>query len=171
MARLPITPSNGARITVNDRSRSALASAVWNCLSVRIASTCCAFSTSTLACAASSAAWLALHGGIGLIAVGLRLLERLAAGVVACGEILLALELELGARRAGLRRDELRLRLVDGGLLGHDLLADAVDGRLLGGDVVARGLGGELVVAVVDARDHVACRGHGRCRRPRPSDT
>ena len=97
-----------------------------------------------------------LHRGIALIAVGLRLFERLTAGVVARGEFLLPLELELGAPGAGLRRHELRLGLVDGGLLGDDLLADAVDGRLLDGDVVARCLDGELVVPIVDARDHIA---------------
>ena len=51
------TPSTGARITVNDRSRSALASAVCNSSSVRAASCCCALSTSTLAMALSSAAF------------------------------------------------------------------------------------------------------------------
>ncbi len=97
-----------------------------------------------------------LHGSSRLVAVGLRLLERLLARIAACGEVALALELELGARRAGLRGGELRLGLVDGGVLRRDLLADAVDGRLLGGDVVARSLDRELVVAVVDVRDDIA---------------
>ena len=155
-ARLPTTPSKGARITVNDRSRSALASAVWNCLRVRCASCCCAFSTATLACAAVTPASRALHGGDGLIAVCLRLLERLAARELVPGEGLLARELELGADRARLGGGELRIRLRDAGLLRGDLLADALDGRLLDRDVVARRLGRERVVAVVDARDDIA---------------
>src|SRR3984957_4603290 len=43
-------------MTVNERSRSALASEVLSSASVRIASCCCPFSTSTLAAAESSAA-------------------------------------------------------------------------------------------------------------------
>ena len=119
MARLPTTPSNGARITVKDRSRSALASDVWNCCRVRLASSCCALSTSTLAIADSIAASRRLHGGHRLVVVGLRLLQRRPAVDLARGEVLLALQLELGADRAGLGGGELRLGLIDGGLLAR----------------------------------------------------
>jgi hypothetical protein len=71
-----------------------------------------------------------------LIAGGLRLLERLAAGIILGGERLLPCELELGAGLSGLRRGKLCLGLIDGYCLRRDLLADAVDGRLLGGDIV-----------------------------------
>jgi hypothetical protein len=50
-----------------------------------------------------------LHAGDGLIVGGLRLLERLLAVDLARGEILLALELEVRPRRAGLGGGELRL--------------------------------------------------------------
>ena len=101
------------------------------------------------ACALSTAA-------DGLVAIGLRLLQRLLAGEFLRRQRLLSIEFQLHALGGGLRRNHLRLRLVDAGVLRHDLPADTVDGRLLGGDLFPRRVGGELVVAVVDGGDHVA---------------
>ncbi len=141
---------------VKERSRSALASAVCNCLSVVSASVCWAFRTSTLASADFDAGLRGLHLRDGLVVVGLRLLELLAAVDLAGGEILLALQFEVGARRARLGGCELRVGLVDGCLLRHHLLAETGDGRLLHGDVVLGRLHGQAIVAVVDAQQHVA---------------
>src|SRR5262249_60626630 len=74
----------------------------------------------------------ALHGGIGLVAIGARLLLGLAARELAGGERVLPHELELRAGGAGLGGDELRLGLVDRRLLRRDLAAEAIDSRLLG---------------------------------------
>src|SRR5262249_53169954 len=98
----------------------------------------------------------ALHRRIGLIAAGTRLLLGLAAGEFFGGERVLSRELELGAERAGLRGDELRLRLLDRGLLRRDLATEAVDGGPLRRDLVARRVDRGLVVAVVDGPDQIA---------------
>ena len=154
-------------MTVNERSRSALASAVFNSFSVRAASSCCALSTSTFASAASIAA-CAPCTAAAVCAVGLRGLERLLAGVVARRERLLALELELGARGGRLRGGELRLGLLDRGLLRLDLLADAIDGRLLGRDLVARGSRPRADSRRRRSSRSRRRRARARCRRPAP---
>jgi len=68
----------------------------------------------------------------------------------------LPVELELHARGHGFGGNELRLRLLDGGLLGGDLMADPADRCLLGRDLVARRIDREPVVAVVDRGDDIA---------------
>src|SRR5262249_14703186 len=97
----------------------------------------------------------AVHGGDGLIAVLLRLLERLLACELAGSEFVLTLELELRAPLARDGRIKLRLSLINGRFLRGDLLFDAVDGCLLGGGIVFGSLHRELIVAVVDSRDHL----------------
>ena len=109
-----------------------------------------------MAAAESMAAWAPLHGGVRLIAIGLRLLEELAARSLAHDQHLLPVELELHPRGRGLGGNELRLRLFDGGLLGGDLMADPADRCLLGRDLVARRIDREPVVAVVDRGDDIA---------------
>ena len=98
----------------------------------------------------------ALHRGRRLIAIGGRLLERLAAGEVALGERELAHQLGVGARRRGLRRDELRLGLLDLRLRRRDLLADAGDGGTLRLDLAARGVERETIITIIYVRDDVA---------------
>src|SRR5262249_61926479 len=93
-----------------------------------------------------------LHGGNGLVVIGLRLLERLAAVDLAGRKLLLALQLELGARRAGVGRDEERLRLIDRGLLCSDLPPKPGDRGVLDCDLILCGLDRETIVAVVDAQ-------------------
>src|SRR5215472_13093201 len=82
-----------------------------------------------------------LDRGDRLIPVCHRLFERLAARELLGGERLLAVELEPRARLTGLRRDELRLGLVDIRLLRDDLAGEALDRRLLGRDLLARRIG------------------------------
>ncbi len=98
----------------------------------------------------------ALDRGGRLVATGLRLFERLLAGISLHRKRLLAVEFELRLLGFGLRRKHLRLGLIDIGRLRDDLAADPVDGRLLGRDLFARRVRRELVVAVVDRGDHVA---------------
>ena len=52
---------------------------------------------------------------------------------LARGQVLLALQLELGARRAGLGGGQLRLGLIDRGLCAAVCLAEPIDGGLLHG--------------------------------------
>ena len=85
----------------------------------------------------------AVDRGVGLVAIGLRLLQGLLAGEFLRGKRLLAIEFELHPLGGGLCRNHLRLGLIDIGVLRHDLPADAVDGRLLGGDLFPRRVGGE----------------------------
>ena len=102
-----------------------------------------------------------LHGRDGLVVVGLLPAPGPVAVDLARRQILLALELELGPRRAGLGGGQLGLGLIDGGGLRGGLPAQPVDGGLLHGDLVAGVLHREAVVAVIDARD--------RRRRPQPA--
>ena len=141
---------------MNDRSRSALASAVRSFLEGARCLLLLRLEDIDIGVGGGEAGLRVLHCGDGLVAVHLRLLQRLLAGEVALRQRLLPVELELLLGRCGLDRDELRLGLIDRGLLGHDLAADAIDGRLLGRDLVARRGDRELEVAVVDGGDHVA---------------
>ena len=143
-------------MTVNERSRSALASEVLSSASVRIASCCCPLSTSTLAAAESSAAcapWTAATAWsrFACACSSACLVAKSLAASVVCRVSSNSMRVA-----AALAEIELRLGLGDGSLLGVDLMADALDGRLLGRDFLARGVGGEPVVAIVDGGDHVA---------------
>ena len=102
-----------------------------------------------------------LHGGDGLIVVGLRLLQRGPAVDLPCCQFLLAFQFEVGAGGTRPGGGELRLGLVDRGLLGDDLPAETVNGGLLDGDLVARGLDGEAIIAIIDAHDDIAGRDVG----------
>ena len=86
----------------------------------------------------------------------LRLLQRLPAGVFLAGQRLLALEFGLHAHLRGLRRDELRLGLLDRRLLRGDLPAEARDGGAAACRPCRARIDGQPIVAVIDAGDHVA---------------
>ena len=141
---------------MKDRSRSALASAVLSSSSVEIASCRCPLSTSTLAAAGIDCGLGALHAGDRLIAVGLRLLQRLSARRVARHQLVLPVEFQFGARGGCLRGNKLRPGLLDGGLLRRDLMRHPRDRRFLGRDLLARRIDRQPIIAVVDGGDHVA---------------
>ena len=137
-ARLPTTPSNGARITVKERSRSALSSDVCELPQGARGLGLLRLEHVDVGCAVDRRLG-GLHGGTGLVAVGLRLLERLRGVDLPRRQVLLALQLEVGAVGVGLRRVELRLGLIDRRLLRLDLPVDPRDRGLLRGELVARG--------------------------------
>ena len=97
-----------------------------------------------------------LDGGHGLVIVGLRLLERSTAVDLPRRQVLLALQLEVGADGARLGGRELRLGLIDRRLLHGDLFGEPLDAGLLHRNLVMRGLDRQPVVAIVDARDDIA---------------
>ena len=96
------------------------------------------------------------HRRHGLVAIGDRLLKRLPAGELLAGQRLLAVVFGLHAHLRGLRRDKLRLGLLDRRLLRHDLLLEPLHRGLLRVDLVAGGIDRQPIVAVIDAGDHVA---------------
>ena len=116
------TPATGARISVNDRSRSALANAALKLFEAALwASFFCACSTPTGVAAALSTAAFALSTEVaGLVAVGDRLLQRLLARELLCSASACWRSNSSSIRAAPrLRRGELRLGLLDCGALGY----------------------------------------------------
>ncbi len=140
---------------MKDRSRSALASAVLSSLSVEIASCRCPLSTSTLAAAEFDGRSGALHSGYRLVPIGLRLLEELAARSVTRHQLILPGQFQLGTRGGCLSGNELRPRLLNGGLLGRNLMGHPRDRCFLGCDFFARRIDRKAVVAVVNSGDDV----------------
>ena len=154
--RLENMPSTGARIDVNDRSRSALASEVCNSASCAPASSCCALVTSTLSRAASMPACApspAATPGRARLRTASKVARRQIpwrsapaggrnrarpASVPASAETSCAFACSTAPSGRG------------------DLAADALDGGLLGRDLGARGVDRDPIVAVVDPEDHVA---------------
>src|SRR5262249_59967952 len=91
-----------------------------------------------------------------LVAIGLSLLQPLAARELPRRQRLLPVELESSPRGTCLRRSHLRIGLLDGGLLRRDLLPDALDRRLLSRNPFTRRVDGKPVIAVVDPSDDLA---------------
>ena len=156
-ALLPMTPSTGARISVKERSRSALSTRGLQFRARRAALRAAAprdldiglggrrapprrSSTAATAWSRSARAWS----------------RRRLAGEVACASSCWRLVVGVGAGGIGAGGIDLRRGLRDGGAGRVGLAADAGDRALLGRDLVLRGLQREAVVAVVDAGDEVA---------------
>ena len=134
-----------------------MASAVCSCWRVRRASSCWAFEHVDVGCRRFDGGFaLPAPHAIGLLGVGLRLLERLAAVDLPRRQILLTLQFEVGARRTGLGGGELRLGLIDRRQLRGGLLAERSMVACCTADLILGGLRREPVVAVVDAGDDVA---------------
>ncbi len=91
-----------------------------------------------------------------LVAVGAGVVERRAAGIALAGQLILAVEFELGAGDVGLVGKQLRLRLVNRGLPGLDLFVEASERGLLGRDLALGGAQRQRIVAIVDAGDDIA---------------
>ena len=97
-----------------------------------------------------------LDGGGALIAAGFGHLERRARSKTLGAQFLLTIEVETRAFCRGVRRSQLRLRLLDRAFLRGDLAADAIDGGLLGRDPAPRSIDRDAIVAVVDLENDVA---------------
>ena len=156
---------------MNERLRSAIASAVTSSLRWRAASSFCALSTSRLAFAPSSAArgrGLAGlgggQGGDGAVAVGGGLLKTLLRAEIGLRELERAVIFQSAARSTSAsalltwarRRIDLGLGLRDDRALGVDLAGEAGDGRVLRADARSGRVDGVLIVAIVDRSEQVA---------------
>ena len=98
----------------------------------------------------------ALDAGDSLVAVGLRLFQKLPTRSVARHELILAGQFEFRARGCCFRGNELRPGLDDCGFLRGNLMRHPGNGGFLGRNLLARRIDREPIVAVVNGGDDVA---------------